>query len=145
MKHLTFLSFDFGMKRIGTAVGQTLTHTAQPLTTLSARDGIPQWEQIDHLIAEWQPDALVVGIPVNMDGTSHNITNAATRFAKQLRSHYHLIVHHADERLTTKESRSRLYEAGGYKRLKNAAIDSIAAVIILEAWMQENPEEKIDR
>ncbi|MFU8797907.1 MAG: Holliday junction resolvase RuvX [Gammaproteobacteria bacterium] len=133
----TYLCFDFGTKRIGVAVGQTLTCTAQPVTTLKAQDGIPQWDSIKRLITEWQPDGLVVGIPVQMDGSTQLMTNAAQRFANRLKERYHLPVYGTDERLTSREARLRIYEAQGYKGLVKKPIDDRAAVIILEAWMQE--------
>jgi len=134
----TYLGFDFGMRRIGVAVGQTDTGTAQPLETLRVRDGVPQWEQITRIITEWQPAGLVVGIPLKMDGETQEVTHAAKRFANRLKAHYHLPVYHTDERLTSVEARSRIFEATGYKGLVKKPIDSMAAMIILEAWMREN-------
>lgn len=125
----TYLGFDFGTKRIGIAVGQTTTRTAQPLETVKTGN----WQHITKIIQEWQPDGIVVGIPVNLDGNPETMAQKARYFAEILKSRYHLPVYEADERLTTKEARALLYEAGGYKALVN--VDSVAAVIILEAWM----------
>ncbi len=138
MSDLTYVGFDFGMRRIGVAVGQTATRTAQALETLNVRDGIPQWEQITRLISEWKPDALVVGIPVQMDGSEQTMTYAARRFANRLKERYHLPVYHTDERLTSVEARSRIYEAGGYKSLTKRPIDGMAAAVLLEAWLQDH-------
>ena len=134
----TLLGFDFGLKHIGVAVGQTFTHTAQPLTSLKAEKGIPQWEEIKKLINTWQPHALVVGIPLNMDGTEQPLTHAAKKFAASLEQHFHLIVHLVDERLSSVEARAHLFEHGGYKSLQKKAIDSMAAKLILETWLSNH-------
>ena len=130
------LGFDFGMKRIGVAVGQTITKTASPLDTLKAQDGIPDWNIINELIQKWRATAFVVGIPLNMDGTEQDITKAARKFANRLHGRFNMPVHFVDERLSTIEARTRIFEQGGYKALQEKQIDSIAAVIILEDWLQ---------
>jgi putative Holliday junction resolvase len=131
----TLLSFDFGLKHIGVAVGQTATHNAQALTALAAKNGIPNWDEIAKLIHTWQPHALVVGIPLHMDDSEQPLTKKAKRFATQLEEHYKLPVHHVDERLTSVEARARLFEMGGYKALQKKHIDSVAAQVILEIWL----------
>lgn len=131
------LAFDFGTKRIGVAVGQTVTKTARPLATLSAKEGQPQWEEVDKLIKTWRPNALVVGIPLNMDGTPQAITQAARNFAEALRKKYQLPVHGIDERLTTRDAREKVFAKGGYKALQNEQIDSVAAQLILETWFMQ--------
>ena len=97
MTHI-LLGFDFGMKRIGVAVGQTVTKTARPLETLKAKQGVPHWEKILKLIKTWQPDALIVGIPLNMDGTPQPLTEAAEQFANELKKRFELPVYGIDER-----------------------------------------------
>lgn len=136
-QHQTLLGFDFGLKHIGVAVGQTQTCNAQPLTSISAKAGVPRWEEITRLIATWQPHAIVVGIPLNMDGTAQPLTQAALNFMQELRTRYALPVYQADERLTSVEARARLFEMGGYKALQKKAIDSLSAQLILETWMQK--------
>lgn len=131
------LGFDFGMKRIGVAVGQRITKTANPLVTLAAKSGEPDWKQVDTLIKKWRPDALIVGIPLNMDGTDQPITHAARAFAQSLIKHYELPVHEMDERLTTKAAREALFEAGGYKALQSGEVDQVAAKILLENWFAQ--------
>ena len=131
------LGFDFGMKRIGVAVGQTVTKTARALTTLQAKQGIPPWELLGKLIKTWQPDALIVGIPLNMDGTRQRLTEAAQQFADSLEERYSLPVYGIDERLSTKDARERLFTEGGYKALQNGQVDSIAAQLILENWLTQ--------
>lgn len=137
MDHRILLGFDFGTKRIGVAVGQRVTHAARPLATLNANQGVPQWELVTKLLKSWQPDGLIVGIPLNMDGTEQPITHLARGFAKQLHERYHLPVYEVDERLSTRDARERLFAKGGYKALKKAEIDSIAAQLILQTWLTE--------
>lgn len=129
------LGFDFGMKRIGVAVGQTITKSARPLTTLTANQGIPPWDKITALMKTWEPDALVVGIPLNMDGSEQAITHSAKEFANHLQERYQLPVFGMDERLSTKEARERLFQQGGYKRLLHGQVDSVAAQLILQNWL----------
>jgi len=129
------LGFDFGMKRIGTAFAQTISMQAKPLKTLRARDGVPNWQELDALIKEWQPHELVVGLPLNLDGSMQLVTFAAKKYAKKLRNKYNLMVHEEDERLTTVEARALMFEEGGFRAIKKAEIDSIAAVIITEQWL----------
>jgi len=136
MANKTLLGFDFGMKHIGVAVGQTITQTATPLTSLKATDGIPQWEEIGKLISTWGAQALVIGIPLNMDGTSQPITAAAKKFGNRLNARFKLPVHHVDERLTTAEAKQVLFDTAGYRALDKASIDSFAAKLILESWLQ---------
>ena len=134
----TFLGFDFGMKRMGVAVGQAITRSASPLTTVAASGGKPDWQVITRLIDTWRPDALVVGAPLNMDGSQQFISRAAHDFAEQLMERYQLPVYRMDERLTTKAARAEVFNAGGYKALQTAQIDSVAAKLILEAWLLEH-------
>ncbi|MFC7781232.1 Holliday junction resolvase RuvX [Legionella taurinensis] len=131
-----YLGFDFGYKRIGVAVGQTVTLSARPLPTLVARQGIPDWQLVTKLIEQWQPQALIVGLPTCIDGTEQYTTPLARHFAKQLKKRFSLPVHLVDERLTTVEARSQLFAEGGYRKLKNSQVDSTAACIILEQWLQ---------
>lgn len=131
------MGFDFGLKRIGVAVGQSLTKTATPISPLKAKRGEPSWQEVEQYIKKWQPGALVVGIPLNMDGTEQPIGRAALKFAQQLKQRFSLPVHGADERLTSFAARQQLFEAGGYKAIQKNSIDSLAASIILEAWLAE--------
>lgn len=133
------MAFDFGMKRMGVAIGQTLTRSATPLETLSMKDGVPVWENILRLIQRWKPDALIVGIPLNMDGTDQPITHTARNFAANLAEKTELPVHQMDERLTTKAAREQLFSEGGYKALQNGQVDAYAAKLILENWFALHP------
>lgn len=136
--HATYLAFDFGTKKIGVAVGQSLTKSASPLAQIKAKDGVPQWQEIARLVKDWQPTGFIVGIPVNMDGTEQWVTHKARDFAKVLAEKFSLPVFDVDERLSTKEARSELFESGGYRALTGSDIDSIAAQILLESWFREN-------
>ena len=99
------------------------------------KQGIPSWVAIEKLIKQWSPQALIVGLPTSIDGSELYTTSAAKRFAKQLQKHTKLPVHLVDERLSTKEARGQLFEQGGYRKIKQSEIDSIAACVILEQWL----------
>lgn len=131
----TVLSFDFGTKSIGVAIAQAVTGTAAPLEALKASDGIPNWQQIDEIYAQWQPDAIVVGLPLNMDGSFQDVTFGAKKFANRLSNRFKMQVHTHDERLTSAEAREKLFELGGYKKLKKEKVDSVAACLIVESWL----------
>lgn len=135
MREGVCLGFDFGYRRIGVAVGQSLTNSASPLTTIQAKQGIPEWALIQALIAQWRPMDLVVGLPTAIDNRELYTTIAAREFADQLHKRFALPVHLVDERLTTVEARARLFAKGGYKKIKKNEVDCIAACLILEQWL----------
>lgn len=128
------LGFDFGLRKMGVAVGQFVTCTAQPIGVLYAKDGVPEWSQIENIIKEWRPTCLIVGLPKAIDGSPLSVTEKVEIFAEALKR-FGLPVYLTDERMTTKEARRHLFESGGYKALKYGKIDSIAAAVILEQWM----------
>ena len=139
--YLTALGFDFGLKRIGVAVGQRLTRSANPVTILKAENGIPDWEKIKELIETWEVSVLVVGIPYNMDGSEQPITYAASKFAKKLKLKPGLPVHTVDERLTTIEAKRFWFEQKFQKNVKlPRQFDSYAATLILEQWLQQSAD-----
>ena len=134
----TLLAFDYGLKRIGVAVGQALTGTASPLHALTARDGTPDWDAIAHLIGEWRPAAIVTGVPYNMDDSRQEMTDRAERFSRQLHGRFNLPVYLVDERLSSLEGEDRLRTArqqGRRGRIAKAEIDSAAACVLLETWL----------
>ena len=134
------LGFDFGTKQIGVAVGQTLTREARPLCNLRARDGIPQWEQIAALISEWQPQALVVGLPLNMDGTPSEMSVRAQKFANRLHGRYGLPVFTHDERLTTFAAKDERRQRGDFSRnFRDDPVDALAASLLLQGWLEARP------
>ncbi len=133
------LGFDFGMRRTGVAVGQTITGSANALTTLkSPQPGQTDWNGIAALIAEWQPDALVVGIPVNLNNEEQAITRSARAFARQLRARFQLPTFEVDERLTSKAAAREFVQArktGQARRKDIHKLDAHAAKHILETWL----------
>jgi putative Holliday junction resolvase len=135
-----YLGFDFGYKRIGVAVGQELTKRARPLATLPALAGVPHWKQVHTLMAEWRPQALVVGVPRNQDGSELYTTPLALAFAEQLRAQTHCPVHTVDEGYSTVEARAELFAEGGYRKIKSSEVDSLAACIILEQWLNRRED-----
>ena len=134
-----YLGFDFGYKRIGVAVGQQLTCSASPLSTLDAKLGVPNWDVVQKLVDQWKPVAMIVGLPTCIDGTEQYTTAASRGFARQLRKRFARDVHLVDERLSTMEARAYLFAEGGYRKIKQTEVDSIAACVILEQWLQ-NPK-----
>ncbi len=131
----TLLGFDYGTRKIGVAVGQTVTGTASALKTLLSVKNRPDWERIGQLIEEWKPDALIVGLPLNLDDSETDATIPALRFSRQLEGRFHLKVHLADERFTSAEARDRL----GQKVKEVGKYDAMAAKLILETWLSDNP------
>ncbi|QTO01672.1 Holliday junction resolvase RuvX [Aggregatibacter sp. 2125159857] len=137
---ITVLAFDFGTKSIGCAVGQSITGTAQSLPAFKAQDGIPDWDAIGNVIKEWQPARIVVGLPLNMDGTEQELTLRAKKFANRLNGRFNLPVELQDERLTTTEARSEIFSRGGYRALNKSKVDGISACLILESWFEQHSE-----
>jgi putative Holliday junction resolvase len=131
----TVLGFDYGTKKIGIAVGQTITRTSRGLTQVTVKEGEPDWNEIDSIVADYKPFALIIGHPLNSDGASQPITLAAENFAKALQKHYDLPIYTVDERLSTVEARRELFSAGGYKALSKKNIDMQSAQIILQEWL----------
>lgn len=130
----TLLAFDFGTRSIGVAIGQSVTRTARPLLSLKARDGVPDWQQVEKLVREWQPTLTIVGLPLNMDGTEQPLTARARKFAQRLHGRFGIKVELHDERLSTVEARADLFEHGGYRALDKGSVDAASAMVILESW-----------
>lgn len=124
------LGFDFGLKRIGVAVGQTITQTAAPEAIVRSQDGKPDWEHITRLFEKWQPVAIVVGLPMRLDGSEQALTQPARKFGQRLSGRYHCPVFYIEEQLSSIEAESR--------RVKQTHIDDHAAQIILENWLESN-------
>lgn len=133
----TLLCFDYGTRTIGVAVGQSVTRSATPLNALPARDGIPRWETVQALLEEWQPDLLLVGLPVNMDGTESELSRRARKFANRLHGRFGYRVELADERLSSFEARGDIIEQSGSRDFKRHNVDSVAAKFILESWWHQ--------
>ena len=133
----TVLGFDFGLKRIGVATGQRVTATAAPLQPLAARDGIPDWHKIETLLKEWQPHAVLVGLPLNMDDSESELSQLARKFARRLEGRFKVSVYMVDERLTSREARSVLADIGERRKGKLPSLDSTAAVLMVEGWLAQ--------
>jgi len=123
----TALAFDFGVKRVGVATGSRFTDSAQPLKSITV-DGTARFMAIEKLITEWEPDALVIGVPFHPDGAAHEMTGKARKFGRQLNGRFHLPVFEVDERYTSVEA-----EASGA-----SDVDSAAAALILDQFFREN-------
>ena len=134
----TLLAFDFGHRRIGVAVGQTLTGSANALAVVSVA-AQPDWQMIGTIIDEWKPVALVVGLPLAADGGETGMSEDARRFGRRLEGRYGVPVWYEDERLTSFSAEQRFADArakGGMRRKDAALKDAMAAQIILENWLQ---------
>ena len=132
------LAFDYGEKRIGVAIGQSVTGTANPLNPLSAKAGEPNWEEVKKLLNEWQPGLVVVGCPLNMDATEQRLTKRARKFANRLHGRFGVQIQLVDERLSSVAAREELFEQYGCQGLQKNSIDSLAACHILETFFRED-------
>lgn len=138
---VTLLAFDYGRRRIGVAVGNTLTGDARPLATIDATTAGADWARIAELLNEWRPTRLVVGVPYNDGAPGEAIAAEAQRFARRLRGRFALPVDTIDERLSSAEARDRLRQgrrAGRRGRIAKKDIDSTAAAVILQDWLDNH-------
>ena len=135
------MAFDYGLRRIGVACGDTVSRSASPLETVAVGPGGPRWELIGAMIRDWQPDLAVVGLPYNVDDSESEMTRAARHFAAEVNRRYTLEVEMVDERYSSREAQARLKserETGLRKRrLAKSDIDAAAACVILERWFSE--------
>jgi putative Holliday junction resolvase len=136
----TVMAFDYGLSQIGVAIGNCMLATTQPLAVISAKDGQPQWQVLDDLIKEWRPDMLIVGDPLNMDGTASEFSVRAHKFARRLHGRLGLEVALVDERLSSFEAKHNSREQGHRGDYKRQPVDSLAAELILRTWLAENTE-----
>ena len=132
----TLLAFDYGTKNIGLASGQTITCSANALAPLKAKDGIPDWNQIEKILSEWKPDLVLVGLPLNMDDSESELSTRARKFANRLHGRFGVRVEMVDERLTSFEAKGEVMSRGGSRDYKHNPVDSIAARLILESWLE---------
>jgi putative holliday junction resolvase len=135
------VAFDFGLRRIGVACGDSISRTASPLPTVSVTKGAPSWDAIAILLREWQPTLIVVGLPYNVDGSDSAMTTAARGFAAELAARHRIEVALVDERYSSREAEGRLKAAreSGVRRRRvaKADVDAAAACVILERWFTE--------
>lgn len=122
------LAFDFGLKHIGVATGQTVTRTANPLTTLKAKNGRPDWQELTRIVNEWQPGCLIVGLPLNMDDTESEMSTLARKFAARLERETRLPVALVDERLSSFAA----------KEIDAQDNHAIAASLIAQTWLSDD-------
>ncbi len=134
----TIIGFDFGKKYIGVAVGQEITGCASPLGSIKANDGIPHWDSLASYLTQWQPDLIVVGLPLNMDGSEQQLTKDAKKFGNRIAGRFGLKVEFQDERLTTADAKEQLFSRGGYKNLKKDNIDAESARLIIESFFEQS-------
>lgn len=136
-----YVGFDYGEKTIGIAVGNDSSRQAHPLSAIRVIRGQPEWDRIGKLIGEWRPVALIVGLPLNMDGTENPVTSQARKFGNRLNGRYNLPVHMVDERLTTRDARTELYNAGVTEKRHKPVLDKLAAQAILQTYLNELPQQ----
>lgn len=137
------LGFDYGTRQIGVAVGQAITGQARELCVLRAQNGVPDWSQVEKLFREWQPDAIVVGLPLNMDGTPSEMSARAEKFARRLGGRFNLPVFTHDERLTTFEAKGQRLAQGQRGGYRERPVDALAAALLLEGWLQQQPADPL--
>ena len=133
------MSFDYGKKRMGLAMGQRITQSSNGIGCISATDGKPNWDALDKLVAEWQPDGFVVGLPLNMDGSESDMSKRANKFSKRLHGRYGKPSFTIDERLTTFDAKQTAKQMGHKGHYKSDPVDELAAQLILQSWFEENP------
>jgi putative Holliday junction resolvase len=136
MSQQTIMGVDFGTTSIGFAIGQMVTGTASPIKAVKAKDGTPNWDEIEKILKEWQPELVVVGLPLNMNGTEQPMTQRAKKFANRIHGRFGLPVVTHDERLTTADAKAHLFQSGGYRNLKKGNVDAQSAAVILESWFE---------
>ena len=131
------MAFDFGLRQIGVAIGNCLLGTTQPLRVLKAKEGAPDWRAVEDLVNEWRPDLLLVGDPLNMDGSASELCQRARKFSRRLHGRLGLPVEMIDERLSSFEAKQNSREQGHRGNFKEQPIDSYAAELILQTWLSE--------
>ena len=132
------MGFDFGTRRIGIAIGQRLTDSANALEPIKAKDGVPDWDALERMINEWRPDAFVTGLPLNMDGTQSEMAKRAEKFSKQFEGRFGRAVTLVDERLSSREAKNNALAAGHSGDFISEPIDHRAAAIILSTWLNDH-------
>ena len=130
------LSFDYGTQRIGVAFGQSISATAKAIAVLKAKDGAPDWDEVEKLLQEWKPDCCVVGLPYNLDGSESELLTRAIKFDNRIKGRFNISCYGMDERLSSKAAIEQIMEDESNSK-KKTAIDDIAAQIILENWLNE--------
>jgi len=133
----TYLAFDYGTRNIGVASGQSVTRTAVERAALKAKDGVPNWQEVEALLKEWKPDLVIVGLPLNMDDSESELAVRARKFGQRLHGRFGVAVEMVDERLSSYEAKGEVMARGGSRDYGKNPVDSIAARLILESWFNE--------
>ena len=133
----TFIAIDYGKSRIGLATGQNITKTANPLKTISAKSGEPNWQELDKVIKSWRPTDIIIGLPIDTNNQHTEITKAVINFAKAIKERYQCPTHYINEAYSTREARWQLSNTTK-KNINHLKVDSLAACVILESWMENN-------
>ncbi len=133
----TYLAFDYGTRNIGLASGQSVTRTAVERPALKAKDGVPNWQEVEALLKEWKPDLVIVGLPLNMDDSESELAARARKFGQRLHGRFGVAVEMVDERLSSYEAKGEVMAKGGSRDYGKNPVDSIAARLILESWFNE--------
>ena len=131
----TVLAFDFGLKQIGIAFGQTITNQSTGIKIIKAKNGVPNWDEIKTIVEEWNPKTLIVGLPVNMDNSESEMSSLARTFAKDLKDRIHNSVKLMDERLSSREAKNEAKEFS--KNFDTTKADHIAAAFILQSYLND--------
>jgi putative Holliday junction resolvase len=133
---MQLLAFDFGLRQIGLATGNSKTGIATELTVVNAKNGKPDWVEIQKIIQEWQPDLCLVGLPLNMDGTESALSKKSRSFANQVEGRFGLKIEMVDERLSSFEAKGRARERGHKGDYIASPVDPLAAKILVEQWLE---------
>ena len=136
----TVMGFDYGLRQIGVAYGQTLTATAQGVGIIKASDGAPNWDDIQAVLNEWKPNLLLVGLPLNMDGSESELSRLARKFARRLQGRFNLEVLMVDERLTSQDAKASLREMDSKSKggkIDLTKVDHLAAALIVQSWLDQ--------
>ncbi|MAW24312.1 MAG: Holliday junction resolvase RuvX [Cellvibrionales bacterium TMED47] len=140
IKHQTIMAFDYGLRQIGVAHGQTLTANAEGIGILQASDGVPNWDDVKAMLNEWKPNLILVGLPLNMDGSESELSRLARKFARRLQGRFNVDALMVDERLTSQDAKSSLRDPSSNKKSNKidlTKIDHLAAALILQSWLDQ--------
>lgn len=135
LENKTFLGLDVGTRYMGVAVGQTITQTATPLRSIFVKEGVPDWESLDQIVNEWEPDGFVIGMPMKLEQKKHDIPLFIKALSEKIKERYSIRIFWVNEDLTTVEAKERLFLQKGYRGLSKENIDCYAAKLILEDWL----------
>ena len=138
MSNYSAIAFDYGLRNIGVAIGQSLTQSASELPAMKARDGVPNWQEVQKLLKEWQPRKVVLGLPLNMDGSESEMSKRARKFGQRLHGRFGCDIAFVDERLSSHEAKGIARAEGHKGDYGDHPIDSLAATIILKSWWQQD-------